>query len=99
MVLDLGELRVSQRKPQFSRYCDMLDKCNEAVKSAHKYVEDRRVNDFLRKNRLCPPPKGKTEEREFETTGYRTLDDDLLEDLHLTGSTQELLWTSSVGKL
>jgi len=39
------------------RYCDMLDKCKETVKSAHKYVNDRKAEDFLRNNRLCPPPK------------------------------------------
>uniref|UniRef100_A0A914MZG3 Uncharacterized protein n=2 Tax=Meloidogyne incognita TaxID=6306 RepID=A0A914MZG3_MELIC len=37
------------------RYCDMLDKCKETVKSAHKYVN---AEDFLRQNKLCPPPKG-----------------------------------------
>ncbi|VDM50756.1 unnamed protein product [Toxocara canis] len=40
------------------RYCDMLEKCREAVKSADKYVTDRKAQDFLRQNKLCPPPKG-----------------------------------------
>ncbi|KAH7701747.1 CRE-MLT-8 protein [Aphelenchoides avenae] len=40
------------------RYCDMLDKCKETVKGAHKYVNDRKAEDFLRQNKLCPPPKG-----------------------------------------
>ncbi|KAI6226170.1 hypothetical protein M3Y99_01316600 [Aphelenchoides fujianensis] len=40
------------------RYCDVLDKCKDTVKSAHKYVNDKKAEDFLRQNRLCPPPKG-----------------------------------------
>lgn len=36
----------------------MLDKCKETVKSAHKYVNDRKAESFLRQNKLCPPPKG-----------------------------------------
>lgn len=36
----------------------MLDKCKETVKGAHKYVNDKKAENFLRQNKLCPPPKG-----------------------------------------
>ena len=40
------------------RYCDMLEKCRDTVKSADKYLTDRKAQEFLRENRFCPPPKG-----------------------------------------
>lgn len=40
------------------RYCDMLDKCHETVKAADKYITDRKAHEFIRQNKLCPPPKG-----------------------------------------
>lgn len=36
----------------------MLEKCNESVKGAKKYVNDQKAEDFLKKQKLCPPPKG-----------------------------------------
>lgn len=36
----------------------MLEKCRDTVKSADKYLTDRKAQEFLRDNRLCPPPKG-----------------------------------------
>uniref|UniRef100_A0A2K6VJD3 Uncharacterized protein n=3 Tax=Onchocerca TaxID=6281 RepID=A0A2K6VJD3_ONCVO len=40
------------------RYCDMLEKCHETVRAADKYVTDRKAHEFIRENKLCPPPKG-----------------------------------------
>lgn len=36
----------------------MLEKCRETVKAADKYVTDRKAHEFIRQNKLCPPPKG-----------------------------------------
>lgn len=36
----------------------MLEKCRETVKAADKYITDQRAHNFIRENRLCPPPKG-----------------------------------------
>ena len=46
-------------RPFCSKYCDLLQKCNDAVATGYKHSTDTKVREFLSESqKLCPPPVG-----------------------------------------